>query len=1688
MKTAFRKTTAVLIVFLMIVSLLPVSAFANGETMTLSVSTVSGCPGDSVAVNITLQDNPGISSLKVDVHYDDTILTLTGVTFAAEFGAYVTAPEPYTNPQTISFVSPLQTVNQNGLFATLNFTIAETAGDGVNCQITVTYNEDDVFDGDFENIDLVINPGSIQVFHGIPGDINGDKAVNNKDAILLFRYIAGWSVTVDHGALDCNGDGKINNKDAITLFRYVAGWPNITIVRPGELCQHVLEEISAVPATCIESGSNAYWHCTACGKYFSDANATRVISLSETIIPALGHDWITVPGYAAQPGVPGLSDGVQCQRCGVWSTPQVEIPALPDQTHNIIFDLANGDSYLLVQVANGVLTNPNNTTFSESSETILRHPSVSGYRFQGWYDLPSGGNLITKIEQGTTHDVQLYAHWEKIVYTVQYRSSLYVDHVQDTYTVDQGLVLPTPTVYNYVFTGWADEQGKLYPYTTIPVGSTGNLILDANWTSERNKAWTKLVLDEPIIEEDEENNTLYFVYEIGEIQNVPLYVIKDFGYINEGGIERSECMTYKATVSTSVAENVSRAVAHATTESSNWTLSNGWNQSTDIDQEWCDEHGLTREEAIERGQNESSNWYVSTSKSGSTDTSHLETNQSNYQSTSKINASNSTTNSDKLNAGLKSSLGADAFGVKAEISASLEVEESNSNTHSSGLEIGGAESNTNISTNSTTYRSGWSDDSGYGASRESSLSESLSTAISDKITQKYNYGELYTTTYTSGESQGLESTYSDQEQWSNSVTYNTSEGMEITSSWTTKSAKSGYHRWIVAGTAHVFAIIGYDMSTNEFFVYTYTVMDDETHEFEDFSYVSASYNDQENGVIEFAIPFEVADYVSKRTAYSEGLKVNQNTGVITGYTGTDNCVVIPEYMNVGDGDVIKITGLAEGAFANNTTITAVVLSDFITEIPNNAFAGCSSLVGVVGGSITKIGSNVFAECTSMVDCAVRTKITYLGENAFSGVDRVIVNCQNSQIATAAAGCGAKKILLYLNYMSPDLMVGKTLEIPAGTEYIAIIGGGSTYTDLTIVSDANETVLNKTNLAGTGSIPLQTTSSNVTINQSSVSAPGIAVVLKAANTNLGLQGTITLSSVNGNALLCKNVSLFESNPNVVGRLVVLDKILVCGTIQNQEFISSAVYEFINQEMFENLLSSYTLYFDANGGTCNETSRVIANNTCIGPLPIPSRTQYSFLGWFLADGTQVTESTVFSSGLDVTVYAHWAPNAYTVSWNNKTGVSITVQRGSSPNAGAATGNLSSGAPVYYGDVLSVTYTAQTGYTVTSHGITGITVDRNITASDIYANVSVNSYAVNWSAGAGTTIVVNRTNSPLQNAATGNLSNGATVYYGDVLAITYTAQTGYTMTGHGVTGITVTRNITASDIYATASVNSFTASWSAGTGTTIVVKRTNSPLQHAATGTLSSGAVVYYGDVLSVTYGATEHYNLSTHGSESITVTGNVTSSTIYATATPKSYTYTIIYQSVNGTSLGSSSATYQYGTTNTITPPAKSGYTTPAAQTVAWDSANKTITFKYPVIPASNAAKTGTVSNSPKITYSATVEYQNRTATSVQLRVSWTSYIKAYSYTIYGQNFRANVGSVGTGNVVVTPFNTWSNSVSYDRSSTGTSGWITVPINTTNATTVSMGIYYWQTNSNGTDMYVYDGTPCVNTSWTINIPAY
>ena len=70
------------------------------------------------------------------------------------------------------------------------------------------------------------------------------------------------------------------------------------------------------------------------------------------------------------------------------------------------------------------------------------------------------------------------------------------------------------------------------------------------------------------------------------------------------------------------------------------------------------------------------------------------------------------------------------------------------------------------------------------------------------------------------------------------------------------------------------------------------------------------------------------------------------------------------------------------------------------------------------------------------------------------------------------------------------------------------------------------------------------------------------------------------------------------------------------------------------------NQYTLTFDANGGTVGTKSKKITYNKNYGTLPTPTRSGYTFNGWYMAktSGTKVSSTTKMAAK-NAVVYAQW-----------------------------------------------------------------------------------------------------------------------------------------------------------------------------------------------------------------------------------------------------------------------------------------------------------------------------------------------------------------------------------------------------------------------------------------------------------------
>jgi len=89
--------------------------------------------------------------------------------------------------------------------------------------------------------------------------------------------------------------------------------------------------------------------------------------------------------------------------------------------------------------------------------------------------------------------------------------------------------------------------------------------------------------------------------------------------------------------------------------------------------------------------------------------------------------------------------------------------------------------------------------------------------------------------------------------------------------------------------------------------------------------------------------------------------------------------------------------------------------------------------------------------------------------------------------------------------------------------------------------------------------------------------------------------------------------------------------------------------------------YHLTLDYNYDNIIDDSYILTNGNTYGSLPNPNRTGYEFIGWFTEreNGSKIEENTIFNNNNDVTLYAHWQINSYTVTFNSNDGSSVASQ---------------------------------------------------------------------------------------------------------------------------------------------------------------------------------------------------------------------------------------------------------------------------------------------------------------------------------------------------------------------------------------------------------------------------------------------
>ncbi len=538
-------------------------------------------------------------------------------------------------------------------------------------------------------------------------------------------------------------------------------------------CKHDLEHTSEKAATCDEGGNIEYWYCEKCDSYFDDSKAENEIRKTETVASKLGHTVVIDEAVAATYEKTGLTEGSHCSVCNEVLKEQKVTDKLQPGNYSIVYK----------ETKSAVIDEKYNQ-YSENEGFDLPTITTEGYKFEGWYTKPEGGEKVTYIAKGefkkyleNSSEIVFYAHWSPIQYTIYYEDApLHSNPAKYTIESDE-IKLSDPEWSGLKFTGWTDENGN--PVDRIEKETTGTITLTANWKRLQNTATQNTSNDILAVTYNEEMDKYHFIYELGTIEHVVLDRIainsSNLKY-NTKAVDMSFTLSNTVSIEDSVAETIAKTVSNSVSQSKEWSESNEW--------------------------------------------------------VNKVSASMSWENSTSLGVGLEA--GAPGLGtVKTEVSKTFTV----------GGSIGAEGEWGEVVTK------GGSDDIG------SEQSDSVSSATSYK------------------------------KEISSSVTTN------ITIS---KDMPEGYYSYVHAGNIRVFAVVSYDPITKDYYLDTYSFLDN-MHEMMLYYRDVNELNSNTCEELKFIVPYEKIESYINSSLYTVKFDANGGEGSMETYIfGTDLTHTLPE--------------------------------------------------------------------------------------------------------------------------------------------------------------------------------------------------------------------------------------------------------------------------------------------------------------------------------------------------------------------------------------------------------------------------------------------------------------------------------------------------------------------------------------------------------------------------------------------------------------------------------------------------------------------------------------------------------------------------------------------------------------------------------------------------------------------------
>ena len=454
-----------------------------------------------------------------------------------------------------------------------------------------------------------------------------------------------------------------------------------------------------------------------------------------------------------------------------------------------------------------------------------------------------------------------------------------------------------------------------------------------------------------------------------------------------------------------------------------------------------------------------------------------------------------------------------------------------------------------------------------------------------------------------------------------------------------------------------------------------------------------------------------------------------------------------------------VTIIGGDAFINCSGMTKVLIPDSVTTIWASAFKGCSGLKDFMfPDGLSTIMSSAFQGCTGLEGVEMPVAVSEIGNYAFA-------LCSNLKTVTFAGNCpttGGDKIYDGANSELVSIVSatasGWAAALAAGTWQSRAIR--STARNVTVTFDPNGGEVaegSRTVQSGSeiGSLPTPTRTGNwffqgwftevsggTKIGTATAVSDDVTYYAHWAQT----PPTTTTVTFNPNGGTVSPTSKTFPVNTQIGELPtpVWSGYRFDGWWMAEEGgtrVTESTSFRNSTTIYAHWKQSFTVTFNAAGGTPASTTRTVASGAAVGDLPTPERADWTFLGWFTAasGGSEIGASTTVSG--NVTYYAHWKKTNFTVTFDANGGTVSPATR--TVANGAAVGALPT--PAWAGNSFQGWFTAASGGTQVS---ASTTVDSDVT------------YYAHWKSDSATVTVTFDANGGTVTPASKSVATGSAV----------------------------------------------------------------------------------------------------------------------------------------------------------------------------------------------------------------------------------------------------------------------------------------------------------------------------------------